>query len=211
MVKQPVWIAWHKQILDRKKPSKALRSWNGTSELLRRGIDSPAPVAFFEHRDPAKMLENWFICEHFPTKLSARSFFVRYAAGEREVEGYRFEDFVYRMIRYIRLMHRRGVIFRDLSGGNVLVQVQPDGKLKFSLIDTARARFRMRRYPLAKRVADLKRLCSKLDSERQAYFMNAYLEIEGGRFTAAQRFSFQLYALKAQLKRWKRRLRKLFT
>ena len=210
VVKQPVRIAWHKQILDRRKPSKALRSWNGTSELLRRGIDSPAPVAFFEHRDPAQMLQNWFICEHFPSKLSARSFFVAYAGGESKVEGYTFEEFVYRIIRYIRRMHRRGVIFRDLSGGNVLVQVQADGKLKFSLIDTARARFQMRRYSLSARVADLKRLCSKLDPEHQAYFMSAYLEKEGAQFSNAQRLSFKLYALKAQLKRWKRRVRKRF-
>ena len=107
-------------------------------------------------------------------------------------------------------MHRRGVIFRDLSGGNVLVQVQADGKLKFSLIDTARARFQMRRYSLSARVADLKRLCSKLDPEHQAYFMSAYLEKEGAQFSNAQRLSFKLYALKAQLKRWKRRVRKRF-
>ncbi len=210
VVKQPVRIAWHKQILDRSKPSKALRSWNGTSELLRRGIESPAPVAFFEHRDPREMLQNWFVCEHFKTEHSARSFFVRYAAGEERVEGYTFEEFVYRILRYIRRMHRRGVIFRDLSGGNVLVQVLADGKLKFSLIDTARARFQMRRFPLKARVSDLKRLCSKLDTERQAYFMNAYLKQEGARFTQLQRWSFKLYALKAQLKRWKRKLRKQF-
>ena len=209
VVKRPVWIAWHKRILDRNKPSKALRSWNGTSELLRRGIESPAPVAFFEHRDSRQMLQNWFICEEFQSPFSVRSFFVRYAQGESEVEGYSFDAFVYRLVRYIRRMHRRGVIFRDLSGGNVLVQLLPNGHLKFSLIDTARARFQMRRYSLSKRVADLKRLCSKLDPERQAYFMNAYLKLEGARFSTAQRISFKLYAVKAKLKRWKRRVRKL--
>lgn len=208
VVKQPERIAWHKRILDCRKPSKALRSWNGTCQLLRRGIESPAPVAYFEAKDSRRMLENWFICENFGGGHSVRSFFTGYASGEEEVEGFSFEDFVHRLVKYIQKIHRRGVYFRDLSGGNVLVQLGEDGYLKFSLIDTARSHFRNKAFPLSKRVDDLKRLVHKLDPARQKYFMNAYLKEEGGRFTFLQNVSFKLYAVKAQLKRWKRRLRK---
>ncbi|MGB0743775.1 MAG: lipopolysaccharide kinase InaA family protein [Opitutales bacterium] len=210
VVKKPVRIAWHKRLFDRKRPSKALRSWNGSCELLRRGIDSPRPLAFFEAKDPKQMLENWFVCEHFEGEHSVRSFFTQYAKGEVEVEGVLFKDFVHRLVNFIRKMHKRGVYFRDLSGGNVLVQVEEGGRLKFSVIDTARARFRNKVFPLSRRIDDLKRLVHKLDPERQKYFMNVYLKKEGSSFTTAQKISFKLFALKAQLKRWKRRLRKRF-
>ena len=208
VVKKPVRIAWHKRILDRKKPSKSLRSWNGTSELQRRGIETPKVVAYFEHQDRTQFLDNWFICEHAKTHLSVRSFFIPFANGEETVEGFTFEDFSEQLIEFIRTMHWQGVYFRDLSGGNVLIRIDGDNRLVFSLIDTARARFANQRFSRSKRIADLKRLVHKLDPQRQAHFMEAYLKQENAHFTAYHRFSFQLYAIKASLKRLKRKLRK---
>ncbi|TVP78159.1 MAG: hypothetical protein EA353_08855 [Puniceicoccaceae bacterium] len=210
VVKKPVRVAWHKRILDRTKPSKAVRSWNGTSQLMRRGIETPKVVAYFEHRDPKRVLDNWFICEHAQTRLSVRRFFIAYAKGEERVEGFSFEAFASELVDFIRTVHSRGVYFRDLSGGNVLVRIEADNRLVFSLIDTARARFANQRFSRSQRVADLKRLAHKLDPERQAYFMTAYLEKEKAAFTAWQRLSFKLYAFKASLKRMKRKARKAF-
>lgn len=208
VAKKPVRIAWHKRILDRKKPSKSLRSWNGTSELQRRGIQTPKVVAYFEHQDRTQQLGNWFICEHANTHLSVRSFFISFSNGEETVEGFTFEVFSEQLIDFIRTMHWRGVYFRDLSGGNVLIRIEENNRLVFSLIDTARARFSNQRFSRSKRIADLKRLVHKLDSQRQAHFMGAYLKQENAHFTAYHRFSFRLYAFKASLKRIKRKLRK---
>lgn len=47
-IKQPVKMYPHKAFLDRFKPSKAKRSWNGAMELMRRGIATAHPVAYFE-------------------------------------------------------------------------------------------------------------------------------------------------------------------
>ena len=208
VVKKPARMAWHKRILDRKKPSKSLRSWNGTSELQRRGIETPKVVAYFEHKDSKKVLNNWFICEHANTRHSVRGFFSAYARGEETVEGFTFEVFSEQLIKFIRTMHWRGVYFRDLSGGNVLIHIEENNRLVFSLIDTARARFANQRFSRSKRIADLKRLVHKLDPQRQGYFMGAYLKQENAHFSAYHRFSFQLYAFKASLKRLKRKLRK---
>jgi len=210
VVKKPLRVAWHKRILDCKKPSKALRSWNGTSELQRRGIETPKVVAYFEHEDGRRVLDNWFICEHAGTRLSVRGFFAAYARGEARVEGYSFEEFTEQLIASIRKMHWRGVYFRDLSGGNVLVRIRESRELSFSLIDTARARFANQRFSRSKRIADLKRLVHKLDPDRQEAFVQAYLNKEGARFNAWHRFTFRFYALKAALKRTKRMMRKRF-
>ena len=208
VVKAPVRIAWHKRILDRKKPSKSLRSWNGTSELMRRGIETPKVVAYFEHEEASRALDNWFICEHVNTRLNVRSFFTPFANGEETIKGFNFEEFSEQLVDFIHAVHWKGVYFRDLSGGNVLVRVGDDRRLVFSLIDTARARFANQRFSRSKRIADLKRLVSKLDPERQAYFMEAYLKKEGAHFTGFEKLSFKLYAFKASLKRIKRKLRR---
>jgi len=179
VVKKPARIAWHKRILDRRKPSKALRSWNGTSELMRRGIETPKVVAYFEHQDSTQQLDNWFICEHANTRLSVRGFFSAYARGEKTAEGFTFEEFSEQLVEFIRAVHWKGVYFRDLSGGNVLVRIGDDKRLVFSLIDTARARFANQRFSRSKRIADMKRLVHKLNPERQKYVMEAYLGKEG--------------------------------
>jgi len=211
VVKKPARIAWHKRILDRKKPSKSLRSWNGTSELQRRGIETPKVVAYFEHKDSKKVLDNWFICEHANTRYSARGFFSAYARGEETVEGFTFEVFSEQLVEFIRKMHWKGVYFRDLSGGNVLIRIEDNNRLAFSLIDTARARFANQKFSRNKRIADLKRLVHKLDPQRQEYFMEAYLKKENAHFSCVHKLSFKLYALKASLKRMKRKARKRFT
>jgi len=208
VVKKPRTLAWHKRVFDRAKPSKALRSWNGTGELMRRGIETPRVVAYFESTDSSRMLDNWFICERVSSGHSVRMFFTKYAAGAESVEGFTFEAFAAELLEFIRDMHLRGVYFRDLASGNVLVTIQADRVLAFSLIDTARARFSNRRFSRRKRVADLKRLVLKLAPAQQTYFMQAYLKREGAHFGWPYKLSFWLYGIKVRLKRSKRKLQK---
>ena len=110
--------------LDRKKPSKSLRSWNGTSELQRRGIETPKVVAYFEHKDSKKVLDNWFICEHANTGIPLEAFLVPMREAKRWSKAFTFEVFSEQLIEFIRKMHWKGVYFRDLSGGNVLIRIE---------------------------------------------------------------------------------------
>ena len=210
VVKKPSTMAWHKRILDRNKPSKGLRSWNGTAEIMRRGIETPKTVAYFESKDPSDLMNNWFICEFMGGGLSVRNFWSAYAQGESQLHGYTFEAFVDELIEFTITMHRRGIFFRDLSGGNVLVEIGAGNELKFSLIDTARARCTSWGVCVPDRVSDLKRLVLKLQPKQQAYFIDKYMSRLGARFSMRYRLTFKLYAVKTDLKRFKRRvIRKL--
>lgn len=210
VVKKPAYIAWHKKILDRNKPSKALRSWNGSSELMRRGVQTARVVAYFESTRKEDTFDNWFICEQVNGGRSVRDFFTRFAQGEGTVEGYTFDAFSAQLIRFVLHMHSRGVFFRDLAGGNILIDLSQEGTLVFSLIDTARVRCERKAIKLSHRIEDLKRLTNKLNHAQQLIFMNRYLSNIGSQFTLAQRISFKLYEYKTGLKRQKRRLLKKF-
>lgn len=208
VVKKPLRMAWHKRILDRRKSSKARRSWNGTSELMRRGVNTPPVVAYFESKAECDLMDNWFICEHFEGKHSVRGFFSRYAEGIAEVEGITFEAFTDQLVDFVFRMHQTGIYFRDLAGGNVLVELEKKPELTFSLIDTARIRCLPFAMHKRRRLADLKRLVLKLNARQQVYFMRVYLDRLGDRFTLLNRASFKLFAFKVHLKRVKRRWRK---
>jgi hypothetical protein len=153
-------------------------------------------------------LENWFVCDYVPGDKSVRGYFTKYAGGESSVDGYGFEDFANALVAFVLRMHATGIFFRDLSGGNILVNHGDEGELIFSLIDTARIRSTPFGVPKSQRIADLKRLVLKLNVEQQAEFMNAYLSRIKRRFTLRDQLSFRLFSMKIKLKRIKRRLRK---
>jgi hypothetical protein len=127
VVKQPVKHHLHKKLLDRLKPSKARRSWNGASELLRRGVETAAPVAWFEARDGRDLTRNWYVCDYVDGQLSVGGLFAAYARGEPSHAGITPAMVYGRLAEFLLRMHNRGLFFRDLSGGNILVRRDDGG------------------------------------------------------------------------------------
>jgi hypothetical protein len=138
-------------------------------------------------------------------QLSIGRLFSNYARGDEEHAGIAAQDAYASLAEFLLRMHARGIFFRDLSGGNILVSPRADRTLDFQLIDTARIRIYPRGVPMRQRMADLARACHKLHLAGREAFMALYLERLGRRFTATQRLGFRLYDLKAAVKR---RLRK---
>lgn len=205
VIKRPVRLRPHKKIYERFRPAKSLQSWNGANELLRRGIETPRPVAYFECRGENRLTRNYYICEFMPGGLSVRKFFSAYAAGDTEFEGVSADEMYQQLSEFVVKMHNRGVYFRDLSSGNILVRRCDDGGLAFSLVDTGRARFYTRGANLYKRLSDLKRLCFKLDWAGRNAFMEQYMQVWGREFLAWHRIPFHFYDLKIRIKRFLRR------
>jgi tRNA A-37 threonylcarbamoyl transferase component Bud32 len=205
VVKQPVKHHLHKKLLDRFKPSKARRSWNGANELLRRGVDTAAPVAWFEARDGRDIRQNWYVCEYVGGQLSVGGLFVAYARGAASHAGIEAATAYARLAEYLARMHNRGIFFRDLSGGNILLRRDADGGIAFSLIDTARIRLYPGGVPPRQRLADLTRACHKLHAAGRAAFLDEYRRASGKEIGGMAGLSFRLYDVKAGLKR---RLRK---
>lgn len=201
VVKQPVKMHLHKKLLDRFKPSKGLRSWNGTAELLRRGIDAAPPVAYFEKTGDTSLTQNYYLCEYVSADFSARELLSAFACGEHSHQGVSESEAYRQLCDYLLAMHGRGILFRDLSGGNILIRKQAGGKLAFSLIDTGRIHAFNRPLPIGKRLADLVRICNKLHWEGRELLMAAYMVGLGRQFGWWHRLSFHAYDFKVALKR----------
>lgn len=206
-VKQPVKMYPHKAFLDRFKPSKAKRSWNGAVELLRRGVNTAAPVAFFEQENDSTLKQNFYICDYVKADCSVGEMFVHFAKGNKEFHfankdcAISAEDTYAQLANYLHHMHKSGTFFRDLSGGNVLVQRLENKALHFSLIDTARARFFTHPTPIKCRISDLSRICNKLHWVGRERFMGLYLANIGRKLTFQVKLAFYLYDFKVAFKR----------
>lgn len=206
-VKQPVKMYPHKAFLDRFKPSKAKRSWNGAVELLRRGVDTAHPVAFFEKEHDTSLKQNFYICDYVKADCSIGEMFVHFAQGNKEFNfadkniTISAEETYAQLAQYLHTMHKSGAFFRDLSGGNVLVQLLDNKRLHFSLIDTARAWFYTHPTPIEYRISDLARVCNKLHWAGRERFMGLYLANIGKKFTPRIKLAFYLYDFKVTFKR----------
>ena len=132
--------------------------------------------------------------------ISAK-FFQHFQRGEATFLGLTPEDIFTQLAQYCHLMHSRGIHFRDLSGGNILVNILPNNKLEFSLIDTARLHSFNHPTALKLRVADLTRACHKLNWEHRERFMSIYLGLTGRKLRWQDKLQFHLYDFKVATKR----------
>lgn len=200
VAKKPLTLHFHKKILDRYKPSKARKSWNSSSQLMRREIGVSKPIAYFEHKHNKAFDQNIYISEAIEHVGSVREMFTQFSAGADEYQGINKHQALLQLSKFILHMHRRGVLFRDLSGGNVLIQ-KCQHEFKFMLIDTNRARFSNFSLALNPRISDLVRICNKLDWINRTTFMKLYLAGLAKEFSFKLRLPFYLYDFKVYLKR----------
>lgn len=200
-IKQPVRMYPHKALFDRYKPSKAKRSWNGAIELQRRGIGTAAPIAFFEKQNDQTLKQNFYLCEHVNADFSIGEAFSAFARGESTFKGISVEKLFKSFAQFSHKMHSSRIYFRDYSGGNILVSIQEDETLSFSLIDTARLRSFNHSTPFKLRIADLTRACHKLPVKMREQFMHLYLALSSRKLTFPIKTKFWLYDFKVKLKR----------
>ncbi len=213
-VKQPITMHWHKQWLDRLKPSKAKRSWNGAMELMRRGVGTAMPVAFFEHRNDPTLRKNFYICEFVQHDFAISEAFVAFSQGAQQFKGVTHETLYRAFARFSAHMHGAGIYFRDFSGGNILVQ-RHETDIRFVLIDTARLHAYPKGVPRKLGLADLTRALNKLHWSGRKRVLQHYLAGSGTRLQASMLWPFYLYDFKVTLKRtigrkgWRRAIRQI--
>ena len=151
--------------------SKGLRHWNNAHELLRRGVNTPKPIAFFEEHKEASVRHNYYLSEYISNTHSLRNLFTAFNSGADAYEGISKADWLGRVGEFVASIHQRGVTHTDLSSGNVLFTLD-EGRTTFYAIDIGRARFDDRHNPFA----DLARVCYKLEWGDRETFMKAYLK-----------------------------------
>ena len=189
-----------RRFLQRKKGDKALRSWNGAQELLRRGIATPLPVAVFHGAKNPLAGESWYVCDDFAGSFSVRQAFTAFSNGAAEFEGLKAGELYDQIALFLRKIHDRGVYFRDLSAGNLLFRVQNDKSVEFTLIDTARALFYDKGIGLRQRLCDLMRICHPLCWKGRKLFLARYMAFTGRRHRLWMNIPFHYYDFKHMVK-----------
>ncbi|MGI0107707.1 lipopolysaccharide kinase InaA family protein [Salinimicrobium sp. WS361] len=114
------------------RKSKAERSFIYASELLKRGINTPAPVAYAEETTSFSFLKSYYVSEHLEYDLTFRDIDLDKKGHEKILRAF---------TRFTFKLHEEGIEFLDHSPGNTLIQINEDD-YKFYLVDLNRMNFK---------------------------------------------------------------------
>ncbi len=133
--------------------TRADRSAAVAAELIARGVPTPEPLGV-EHGEG----ESWYVSRRLEGAVQIREWFLQRDDPRRAAPRLRipFEEIVAALGALARRMHDRGVFFRDLSDGNILVTGGEAGH-RLWLVDLTRARISRSPVSLWNRLRDLSR------------------------------------------------------
>jgi serine/threonine protein kinase len=163
---------------------KAFKAWRGAVALVEREIETPPPVAFLEKKKGLFLDQSFFLAERVSGVEEIRFLFPKLPPPE-------LRELLVSLSQNLSTCHKKGILHRDLSDGNILVKKDEPGKLRFYLIDTNRIRIK-KRIGLLSGLKSLIRLGVPLDFQR--FFLEHYLES-----TRVKRFHWFWYKINKSL------------
>ena len=189
-----------RKLMQPRKPTKAQRSWNNAEELLRRGLNTPEPIALLYQPHSVLTARSYFVCRAFQPSWSVRQAFTAFSAGATQFQGISDTELYNAIVRFLVKMHNRAVFFRDLSAGNLLFKFRKEGGIEFALIDTARARFYFHSLNLYLRLCDLVRICHPLHWQGRRILVGKYMSLLGQSYHWFMSIPFACYDWKHKAK-----------
>ena len=197
-------VTGQKRISYRFRPSKGRRHWNNACNMLRRGVPTPLPLAFYESRSKPGIKDSWYLCQYVPDAFSSRDVYAAFRSGAIDFRGLSKSQWFDLLSAFVCNMHQKQVVHRDLSAGNLLIHELEEGQFEAMAIDIGRAwvwtgpgsRVKDRH-----RLLDLIRVCYKLDWSDRRDFISCYESNLGRALSPLWPIPFYYYDLKQRLKK----------
>ena len=192
--------AWLKDLRDRRRGSKARRTWLAASHLQRHGVGTPRAIGYLERWEGARLRESYFLAAYQSDAVSLREALLTLFHERPEAEN--FMALLESVAAGVRGMHAAGFVHNDLGNQNVLLRPDGPGRWRdFQVIDLNRGRIR-HELGLRERARDLSRL--SLPSHLLRVFMKMYWQASPPRALARwERLYRWLYGLHSRSRAWR--------
>jgi hypothetical protein len=115
------------------RKSKAQRSYEYANKLIKLGVGTPQPIAYYEFTTPFLFKKSYYISEHLDCDLTYRELTVNFDYPEYEIILRAFTKFTF-------TLHEKGIHFLDHSPGNTLIK-KNGNSYDFYLVDLNRMNF----------------------------------------------------------------------
>ncbi len=137
------------------RKSKARRSYEYAQKLIALDIGTPKPLAYYEDFGNFGLEGSYYISEFIPYDLTYRELV--------QIPDYPDHENILRQFTQFSFhLHEKGVMFKDHSPGNTLIQKISEGKYQFYLVDLNRMEFHDS-LNFDQRMHNLRRLTPKKD------------------------------------------------
>lgn len=190
--------------LDRRRGTKAQRTWIAAAALAARGVGTPPPVAYLDRWDGARLAESYFLAEFLPGRVSFMDALV--TLFHEDPVCAKFMALLEIVAGGIRGMHDAGFVHRDLGNQNILLL--PDGQGCWRdpmFIDLNRGRLRDR-LSMRDRGRDLSRIA--LPSDFLRVFLEMYWrDVPPAELLGWERHYRRRFGWHSRTRRWRHPLR----
>ncbi len=109
-----------KDLIDRKRGSKAFKTWQAATALLEGGVSTPEPVCYVERREGNRLTESYYVVKYDPEIVSFKSELIRLFREEPECGE--FMALLETVARGIQGMHKTGFLHNDLGNQNIYLR-----------------------------------------------------------------------------------------
>lgn len=113
-----------KDLIDRKKGSKAARSFEAANYLIGHGINTPTPIACLDKWQGNRLVESYFIAIFEPAICLRDALFSIY---HHEKDSAQLMELLFLVAPAIKKMHDAGFMHGDMGNQNILLPRNPDG------------------------------------------------------------------------------------
>lgn len=114
------------------RTTKAFRAYHNALKLEERGVKTPKPLAFMEHRSNGKVTD----CYYMTAEVSLNPI----RDGLWTMENFN-DAMAHDFANFAAHLHTLGILHHDLNCTNVLYRTSPGGGFNFELIDINRMTF----------------------------------------------------------------------
>lgn len=154
------------KIRDRWRGSKARRSFYQALALISNEIKTPEPIAYLEATSFWSKEKDYFLAIKINQAEEIRFLF-------QNLPPEQLDCLLLELAPFIRQMHDRGFLHRDLSDGNILVRKINPNLWEFFLLDPNRVKIK-RNVPTYSRIKNLIRL--GIPASKRKFFLEAYFD-----------------------------------
>lgn len=196
-----------KDRIDRRRGSKACRTFTAAAFLYDRAVGAPPPVTCLERWEGGRLVDSFFVSRFLAGMTSFRSELMRLFA--RDPEGARFLALLETVARAIRHMHDIGFLHRDLGNQNILLSESAGDAARREVFFLDLNRGRHGRPPSDReRARDLSRITLP-SGFRHIFFAMYWQATPSQAFLRVERAHRLIFACHTQTRRWRHPLREL--
>jgi lipopolysaccharide kinase (Kdo/WaaP) family protein len=160
-----------RDLRDRRRGSKAQRTWQAAAHLAAHGAGTPRPIGYLERWEGGRLRESYYLAEYQDGAATLREALLELFDARPPLAA-RFVQLLECVAAGVRRMHDAGFVHNDLGNQNVLLHsAGPAAWRDFMVVDLNRGRLR-RSLGLRQRGRDLSRL--ELPSDLQQMLVEMY-------------------------------------